>query len=101
LRRLDFVIRAGSFNFSIGDISKFILHRQDQQTSRLPTAAAKSLQQIRAGSVIIIVRKIIDQLDRRRSRFVTALRASKNRKSGSRRKAQFSWEDIKQHPPKN
>jgi hypothetical protein len=30
-RRLDFVIRAGSFNFSIGDISKNFLHHQDQQ----------------------------------------------------------------------
>jgi hypothetical protein len=30
-----FGIRAGSFNFSIGDISKFFLHRQDQQILRL------------------------------------------------------------------
>jgi hypothetical protein len=35
LRRLDFVIRAGSFNFSIGDISKIFLHHQDQQILRL------------------------------------------------------------------
>jgi hypothetical protein len=40
---MDFVIRAGSFNFSIGDISKIFLHHQDQQISQLPTAAVRSL----------------------------------------------------------
>jgi hypothetical protein len=40
-RRLDFVIWAGSFNFSIGDIIKFFLHHQDQQILRLRTAARR------------------------------------------------------------
>jgi hypothetical protein len=59
-RRLDFVIRAGSFNFSIGDISKFFLHRQDQQILRLPTTeAVRSIQQnLSSTSSIIYIIKI-------------------------------------------
>jgi hypothetical protein len=56
-RRLDFVIRAGSINFSIGDISKFFLHHQDQQISRLPVAAARSLQQIHPLQIDFIINK--------------------------------------------
>jgi hypothetical protein len=33
-RRLDFVIRAGSFNFSIDKISKFCGYRQQQESDR-------------------------------------------------------------------
>jgi hypothetical protein len=38
-----FGIRAGSFNFSIDDISKFFLHRQDQQILQLPRAASAKI----------------------------------------------------------
>jgi hypothetical protein len=63
-RRLDFIIRAGSFNFSIGDISKFFLHRQDQQILRLPTAAATISHRLESARSLIIIGKIfIDQLN--------------------------------------
>jgi hypothetical protein len=78
-----------------------LFHRQDQQILRLPTAAAaKSLQQIQAGSLIVIVRKIfIDLLDYAGAIDSSALHesaesfgafehrqiASKKRKSNSRR----------------
>jgi hypothetical protein len=63
-RRLDFVIWAGSFNFSIGDISKFFIdkilqlfHRQDQETfsstRSINFAAAKSSSEIASAKFVI------------------------------------------------
>jgi hypothetical protein len=43
--------------FSIGDISKFFLHHQDQQILRLPVAAARSLQQIHPLQIDFIINK--------------------------------------------
>jgi hypothetical protein len=41
----------------IGDISKKIIHRQDQQISQLPTAAARSLQQIHPLQMDFVINK--------------------------------------------
>jgi hypothetical protein len=50
-------IAATGFCYPGGILQLF--HRQDQQILRLPAAAVvKSVQQIRAGFVVVIIRKI-------------------------------------------
>jgi hypothetical protein len=49
-------IAATGFCYPGGILQLF--HRQDQQILRLPAAAVRSVQQIRAGFVIVIIRKI-------------------------------------------
>jgi hypothetical protein len=79
-----FCYPGGILQLSIGDISKFFLHRQDQQISRLPTAAAKSLQQILAGSNMIIIDKVFINKVCSSSTSTTA-RTSQKKKSSSGR----------------
>jgi hypothetical protein len=67
-----FGIRAGSFNSSIGDISKFFLYRQDQQIRRLPTTeAVRSIQQnLSSISAIVYIVKIFKASSSRIVEFV-------------------------------
>jgi hypothetical protein len=67
-----FGIRAGSFNSSIGDISKFFLYHQDQQIRRLPTTeAVRSIQQnLSSTSTIVYIVKIFTTLSSRIVKFI-------------------------------
>jgi hypothetical protein len=82
-RRLDFVIWAGSFNFSIGDISKFFLYHQDQQILRLPTTeAVRSIQQnLSSTSAIIYIVKIFNASPSRIINFVQVDRSRTTREN--------------------